>query len=426
MRTFPVVEDVAVTDLALTGYGIAQVAEREFRVWNGLPGETCAVQPTKRRRGIVEGVATTIAQPSAIRQAPTEDHFTSCSPWQIMTYPAELAWKRALAERVYAAAGITVPISDIITDGVEYGYRNKMEFSFVDDGDALSLAFFARAARKRVPVQGCRLAMPIINDVAETLRTWLQTQQLVARNCKTIIIRANRAGETIAGIFLKDDLPVELPELATLHPSLRGCALYYSTHKSPASVVTRVIAERGALALTETVLGVPLQYGLHSFFQVNVPVFEQALGAMKPFANGSSVVDLFSGVGAIGVTIAPTVTQLRLVDSNAESIHFAQSNLNGRGQAMAAPSEHALDYITPEAVILVDPPRAGLHTAVVERLLAVCPPRIIYLSCNIETQARDVALLSQAYDVVHAVAYNFFPRTPHIEGLLALARKENV
>jgi 23S rRNA (uracil1939-C5)-methyltransferase len=88
-----------------------------------------------------------------------------------------------------------------------------------------------------------------------------------------------------------------------------------------------------------------------------------------------------------------------------------------------APSEKALDYITADATVIVDPPRAGLHTAVTERLLAVRPPRVVYLSCNPVTQARDVSLLLDAYKIAGQRGYNFFPRTPHIEHLIVLERR---
>ena len=133
------------------------------------------------------------------------------------------------------------------------------------------------------------------------------------------------------------------------------------------------------------------------------------------------VLDLYAGVGSIGLTIGGT--QPILVEINADAVREMRRNiasLDSRASAVLAASEQVLEQIQPQQTVIVDPPRAGLHHRVVERLLAVRPPRIIYLSCNPATQARDVALLTKGYRLAEARGYNFFPRTPHIEHLVVL------
>ena len=141
---------------------------------------------------------------------------------------------------------------------------------------------------------------------------------------------------------------------------------------------------------------------------------------------GKPVVDLYSGVGSIGLTIGGD--HVTLIEINEDAVREMRQNINelGRGstaQAILAPSERALDFITQDATIIVDPPRAGLHADVIAQLLEVAPNRIIYLSCNPVTQARDVAMLGEKYGVRHHTGYNFFPRTPHIEHLVVLDKK---
>ncbi len=131
--------------------------------------------------------------------------------------------------------------------------------------------------------------------------------------------------------------------------------------------------------------------------------------------------DLYSGVGSIGLTIGGD--NCTLVEVNQHAVREMKNNIaaqNSNAQAILAASEKALDYINSDTIVIVDPPRAGLHSDVVEKLLETSPPRIIYLSCNPVTQARDVALLSQKYQIKHTKGYNFFPRTPHIEHLVVL------
>ena len=135
----------------------------------------------------------------------------------------------------------------------------------------------------------------------------------------------------------------------------------------------------------------------------------------------AKILDLYSGVGTIGLTIGGD--NVTLVELNEHAVREMRQNITTLGKnatAVLAASEQALDHITSDKIIILDPPRAGLHADVVAKLLETTPPRIIYLSCNPVTQARDVALLLEKYTITHLKGYNFFPRTPHIENLIVL------
>ena len=135
--------------------------------------------------------------------------------------------------------------------------------------------------------------------------------------------------------------------------------------------------------------------------------------------------DLYAGVGTIGLTIGSG--NVTLVEINTDAVREMQRNITELdrtdARAVLAPSEQALDYITGKELVIVDPPRAGLHADIIATLLQKLPPRILYLSCNPVTQARDVALLQQSYQITWHRGYNFFPRTPHIEHLIILDKK---
>lgn len=135
---------------------------------------------------------------------------------------------------------------------------------------------------------------------------------------------------------------------------------------------------------------------------------------------------MYAGVGTIGLTIGGD--NCTLVEINESAVGEMRRNIERLGKsetikAVLAPSEKALEYISSDATIIVDPPRAGLHKDVIERLLETAPPRIIYLSCNPVTQARDIEQLAKKYGIRAHRGYNFFPRTPHIEHLVVLDRK---
>ena len=149
---------------------------------------------------------------------------------------------------------------------------------------------------------------------------------------------------------------------------------------------------------------------------------------MKKWVNKDKpTVDLYSGVGTIGLTIGGE--KLTLIESSEAAVAEMRRNItllkrDDNTEAILSPSEKVLDYITKESTIIVDPPRVGLHEDIIYKLLDEAPERIIYLSCNPVTQARDVARLAEKYGVRYHRGYNFFPRTPHIEHLVILDLKK--
>lgn len=413
--------------------------------WGVLPGETAKVRITKKKSAFVEAVAEEIITASPERIAPTEPgSYLSTSPWQIMTDEAEQHYKSQLIADAFRLHHLTLPGGAVYGDGAAFGYRNKVEFSWfselatpADEPDAstatssvdtLDLAFFRRGSKGKIIVDGTALARPEMNELARAVRDLLRRKGISARQLKTLLIRADQAGNCAWQLYTKDRLPdiMSADEAATL--PAQGGEVIYSDPRSPASRITERFASFGNPVLSDTVLGVPFRYATEGFFQVNLPVYEQALREMQQWVPADTpVVDLYSGVGSIGLTIGGN--HVALVEINEHAVREMQRNITALGRegsatVVLAASEDALDYITGNATIIVDPPRAGLHTAVIKQLLNQRPARIIYLSCNPVTQARDIALLMAdgAYAIAHAQGYNFFPRTPHIEHLVVLGR----
>jgi 23S rRNA (uracil1939-C5)-methyltransferase len=395
-------------------------------IWNALPGEIVEIETLSDKKTHLEGIAHTIHQTSPERIAAKETCYLSTSPWQIMNFETENYQKRAIAAEQYSKIGdlILDPSKlKITSDGVEYGYRNKMEFSFCELEGKASMAFFERGKKVRIPVEGSALASTEINDAAKQILDWINTVKISLRSLKAMIIRSNSKGEVVAALFIKDKLLFD--QYPKLGSPLVGFQLYYSTHKSPASVPTELLHTNGQDYLIEEILGTKLKYGIHSFFQINKPVFEMALKDIAAFLDPKKpVVDFYSGVGAISLPLSQNRLSTIMVDNNSEAIAFANENitLNNREhcEALCAPAEKLTEFITKDKTILLDPPRAGLHESVVKTLLARGPSRVIYMSCDIATHARDLRLLGQGYKLSFLQLYNFFPRTPHIEGLAVL------
>lgn len=430
--------ELTIEKIVFGGQALAHYDGKTVFVWNALPGERVKAVIAKRRSKLWEAIATDILQPSPKRIPAVEESYLATSPWQVLSPEYETECKQTIAIDTYTHIGkLALPNEVKVVDDTShiFGYRNKMEFSFyefdVDDtrGTGQALAFFQRGSKYKIPLphgSGSQLAEPIINTVALHLLDWVNQHKLTRLDVKSIIVRSNGNGQAIAGLFLKNKVTLDSPP--ELIEGLLGLQVFYSTHKSPASVPTELLYRVGDEQLAVTVSNVTLQFGLFSFFQVNIPVFQQALNDIAIHVpNGTHLLDLYSGVGSIGLPLAQQCGHVTLVETNQEAVEFAQRNITENAipnaSVLQSATEAVTDLITADTTVIVDPPRAGLHHNVVERLLEVQPETIIYMSCNLSTQARDLQLLNTIYEITWLQLYNFFPRTPHVEAVSVLRRR---
>ncbi|MCW1930680.1 MAG: methyltransferase [Candidatus Kerfeldbacteria bacterium] len=426
-KPLPQIEQLTIEKIVHGGQALGHALNRPIFVWNALPGEIVDVQVTRKNSKICEGVATHIVKPSPLRIEPQEEHWLSCSPWQIISRETEKEWKMSLAREAYIHAGIDVSQMGFVESPSEFGYRNKIEWSFAANEDGLpSLAFFSRGTHVRQALDMCVLASPMVTKISQRILEWIREQTIPLRSLKSLIVRSADNGTAIAGLFLKDQLT--FPTYPQCNKELLGFHVYYSSHKSPASVVHGVLHSDGVETLSQRVLDTELIHGLNGFFQVNIPVFEQAVKKIDEYIpQDRPLLDFYGGVGSIGIPLARMhQQQLTIVESNAESTTCAQKNIERyqlRAQVCSAEAEKAVEYISSDATLIVDPPRAGLHQDVIDRIGVVQPEVIAYISCNVSTHARDIQLLSKWYKVTFLSLFNFFPRTPHVEALCILKKK---
>lgn len=423
-KPFPIVE-VRLDKIVGGGQALGTLDDgRKLFVWGGLPNETVRVQLTKKKSSYAEGIVVEVLHASPERVAPKDPgSFLSTSPWQLMSLETENRYKAALIEEAFELHDIVLPNEiEVYSDSHDYHYRNKVEFSFWFDTDlqSLSLAFFKRGSHGKLMVEGTSLASEAINTKAKQVLDVLNQHGIIGRELKTLLIRSDARGNTTWQLYVKDkDFKAEA--IIASFPDGENGEVIFSNPKSPASVITKRLTT-GAKPLTDTILGVPFRYATEGFFQINLPVYEQALKDMREWVSADKrTVDLYSGVGSIGLTIGGD--NVTLVEINEHAVREMERNIEALGKKatpILAASENALDYITGDKTIIVDPPRAGLHEDVVNRLLEQKPTRIIYLSCNPVTQARDVARLAEKYGIKAHRGYNFFPHTPHIEHLVVL------
>lgn len=386
-------------------------------VWGALPGELIEALTYRKKRRFMEATTQRAIEPSADRVSPRDEAFLSTSPWQIVSETAEQRQKQDILAETMRHEGVVVPDGFTFHEpSSHWQYRNKMEYSFFGDDDGLHLALFQRGSHRKNIVEGSSIAQSVIDEAAGAVLAALQQHEVRAGDLKTLVVRSNQAGDAVAALFVKR---VDFPHIAELAKVCQGIAVYYSTPKSPASVVTDEVYRFGDTVLQGQVLGHTLRYDVLSFFQVNVAEFEKSLQAMQSFVSPMSQrIDVYAGVGAI----AATLDMNTLIEIDEANITLAEENVGSSARVVHASAQSALDHIPGgrDVAVVLDPPRAGLHKHVVQALLDKRPERIAYLSCNPITQARDMALLQQAYAVRELHGYNFFPRTPHIESLALL------
>ena len=386
--------------------------------WGALPNETIkSFDITKKKSHYLEAIAREIASPSPYRISPKDDCFLSTSPWQNMDYEFELKTKQSLVVEMFREHQINISTPSIYTDKKEFFYRNKMEYALYWNHETkkIELAFHQRSSHYKIPIKSSSIERPELFQAATEIIKELNDNHEEARKYQSLLLRCNQKGEVSGGLY---------------------------ENKKPHPVFNN---------LTDTILGHTYSYSPNGFFQINLPVYEMALKEIKKHINTDGVLDLYAGVGTIGLSVAST-RHLVSVESDKHAFSELKKNckmglsekiqshdederagpvttgagdtLRGKSPfAILTRSEDALNYIQPNQTVILDPPRAGCDKKLIEKLNDKKPAVIIYLSCNPITQARDVKMLLENYQIEEIKTYNFFPRTPHIENLLILERK---
>lgn len=411
---------IHIEKLIFGGQALGRLDGKAVFVWNALPGEDVEIEYTVNKKNFAEAIATKIITPSPNRVEPKEKHFLATSPWDIMDYKTENEWKKQIAIETYGRNGGLILQENPPTiefDDNQYGYRNKIEFNFTKLQDnSVSLAFSNRNSHVLTPADGSLLAKPELNIIAKKILLWINEIRLPVRSLQTLILKSNQKGQVLASLSINSK--INFSNFPKLDNQFVGFSISFNS---------QIIHTEGQNFLEDQILGFPLAYGINSFFQVNLPMFEKALKDIAAFTDPKTeLIDYYSGVGAISLPISKNRARCTLVDNNMEAIEFAKYNIKENNlqnyEAICTSSETMTKLIARDKLIILDPPRAGLDPKVTMRLLTSLPPRIIYLSCDLSTQARDIGHLSENYKVTFLKLYNFFPRTPHIEGLCVLDR----
>lgn len=399
----------------------------------GLPGETVEVEVFKDRRSYAEARTVRIVEPSPDRVAPRCGHYLACSPYQDMDYGLETGIKRGQVAEILSRE-LKRPIANIeLTPSPEiWGYRNKIGLRVLrDDGQARFVYHEPGEQASFVSVDRCYLVPDRVNDLLAALLGAINGVPL--RTVDGLEIRTSRwSGESLVLCDLASEAEREAAAEAW-----RGLRKEFGLAGVVASIFDgkRTRDERllGRDFIEERTGGLTFRIGARSFFQTNVPILERVfedVAAAAALADDEVVADLYCGLGTFGMFLARRCREVFGVEPEPGNVAFLKKNLelNGIGNfaVCEGTAEEWLDEILERdpAVIILDPPRRGVDPEIVRRLVEDPVPRILYLSCNPTTLARDLKGLGQAYDIAAVRAYDFFPHTPHIETLAVLERRK--
>jgi len=442
--------ELTIDSLAYGGNGVARLNGFVVFVRRGLPGDTVRARVTKVQRRHAEALVTEVVTAGPQRVDAPCAHYPACGGcrFQDLAYDAQSAakeqWVRDSLERLAGLA--EPPLEPILPAASQFGYRNKMEYSFaqVEDGPTLGLH---KAGRwdEVLEIDRCWLTSDTGNAIRNRIRDWAREERLQAYDQGTqegylrhLVVREGRnTGEALVQLvtargerFDRERLIEVLREL----PEVRS--IHWSVNPGVAEV-TNLPTELlwGEEAIEEEIGGLRFRVRPNAFLQTNTEMAEQLYAVAAELAGltgGETVYDLYCGIGTIGLSLARSALTVWGVEISEESVACAIENaeLNSIGNAafFAGNVGEVLLELRDRAgdpdVVVVDPPRAGLAGKALRRLGEIGAPRVVYVSCNPTTLAGDTKRLASEYGyrLVRAKPVDMFPHTPHVECVALLER----
>ncbi len=460
-------EKLLVTGYAAEGKALAKHEGKVVFIEGAVPGDVADVYLTKNKKEWAEGRAVLIHELSAERTQPFCRHFGVCGgcKWQMLPYEKQLEYKQQEAIQNLKRIGKIDPpeILPIAGSDQTIHYRNKLEFTFsskrfltkeemdiatvdVDPGNALG--FHApRIFDKAIDIEECFLMDNINNTIRNTIRSFAKENNYTFYDIKqhtgwlrNIVVRYCSTGELMANIVLNYDDETErkklLDHLLNKVPSITTLLYTINTKWNDSLYDQSPQIYYGKGFITERLGDFQFKIGPKSFFQTNTAQAEKLYNIVKDFAalTGKEIVyDLYCGTGSIGIFVSNLAKKIIGVETIAEAIEDAKENaaLNNithaeffAGDVIKICDDAFFETHGRPDLIITDPPRAGMHEKLVMKLLQIEAPEIVYVSCNTATQARDINLLNEKYDVVKVQPVDLFPHTHHIECVALLKLKK--
>jgi len=442
--------ELRVDSLAYGGNGVARLDGFVVFVRRGLPGDTVRARVTRVKGGYAEAIALDVVAAGEDHVEPRCRHFGDCGGcrFQDLAYEAQVRAKelqvRDALERIGGLADIA--LEPIVPAVEQYGYRNKLEFSFTrtEHGPALG---FHRAGRwdQVLEIERCHIASDTVNEIRDTVQRWARDAGLPAYDQRSgegflrhLVVREGRnTGQALAVLVTA---PGSLDEADRLVEALRGIeairSVQHAVNDRPAEV-TNLPSKLlwGEEAIEEELLGLRFRVRPNAFLQTNTAMCERLYELAVDYAaltGEETVYDLYCGIGTIGLTLARSALTVWGIEISEESVACAIENarLNGvvNTAFFAGEVGDAVGELVPRAgrpdVVVVDPPRAGLTNRALREIGELGAQRLVYVSCNPTTLAGNAAVLcgSLGYRLDRVRPVDMFPHTPHVESVTLFTR----
>ena len=464
-KQLPLLEKVPVTGVAAEGKAIARVDGMTVFVPYAVPGDVADIQITKKKSNYAEGKVTRFESFSENRADPFCEHFGTCGgcKWQILPYGEQLKYKQKQVEDNLTRIGkVELPeISPILGAPETTFYRNKLEFTFSDKRWLTEKEISSGSEPRQMDALGFHIP-GMFDKVLDINKCWLQddlsnqirnaARDFCLKNkfsffdlrnqtglMRTLILRNTSVGEwMVIVVFYEDDAEKRemlLNFLAGKFPQITSL-LYIINRKANDTITDQeVICWKGREYIVEEMEGLQFKIGPKSFYQTNSRQAYSLYKVAREFAglSGSErVYDLYTGTGTIANFVARNAGKVIGIEFVEEAVEDARKNSRNNNientSFFAGDMRKILteDFIREHGrpdVIITDPPRAGMHDDVIGAILFAEPQRIVYVSCNPATQARDLNLLDSKYRVARVQPVDMFPQTHHVENVVLLERR---
>ena len=461
-----ILENVKIEAVAAEGKSLAHVDGTVVFVEFAVPGDIVNVKVTKKKKNYMEGFILEIVKPSEDRLQPFCEHFGICGGcrWQPLPYDMQLkAKQQQVWDQLVRIGHLEIPdISPILPSDKTKYYRNKLEFTFsnkrwiynnedpdsLTDEERLGLGFHVgKFFDKVLDIKHCSLQPEPSNEIRLFIREYAVTHDLEFYNIRentgflrNLIVRNNQVGDVMLTVcFAYDDQDKIVPMLnaiAAEFPQIKS--LHYVINEKLNDSISDLdcILYKGEDAIWETMGKLKFKIGPKSFYQTNSEQAYKLYSVAKEFAalTGNEVVyDLYTGTGTIAQFISDKASKVIGIEYVKEAIEDARINAEANGITNCTffdgdmkdilTADFIKEHGKPE-VMIIDPPRAGMHPDVVKVIMEAAPERIVYVSCNPASQARDLAMMSPMYEITAVQPVDMFPHTMHVENACAVKLKD--
>jgi 23S rRNA (uracil1939-C5)-methyltransferase len=430
-------EAVTLEDLLENGQGVGRIDGLVTFVTGGLPGERVRIAIDVRKRSYVSAHAVAIETASPDRVPSICPVFPACGGCQVLhlRYEAQLAWKRRLVADALARLGRLhdVEVDQTVTalSQPDAGYRNKVSLVPRSIKGAMRLGFYAARSHRVVPIEHCPVTLPRLDAAIRALVSFAADVPQAFDGIRHLVARASATTDDLVvsfnGVKPSRALTPLVDELRRRVPALTGIVSNWEPENENALFGKRSATIWGAPTLEERIAGASLRFGIASFFQVHSGILESiAQQVMELSAGAKRVVDLYCGVGTFGVILGLRGVASTGVEWFKPAVDEAVANAASNGVVNAAfEAVSALEAVAGERgrslfagadAVIADPPRKGCEPEVLAAIAGNRVPRVLYVSCNPATLARDARILCDAgYRLERATPYDMFPHTGHVE-----------